>query len=74
MAAVLFPSADALSALRHIDADAGGRRLVLCINPQWRPDGQVISDFGCVFGRREISAGCVAQLLVLPSIPVEQVI
>ncbi len=53
MAAVLFPSADALSALRHIDADAGGRRLVLCINPQWRPDGQVISDFGCVFDCRQ---------------------
>ena len=47
MAAVLFPSADTLSALRHIDADAGGQRLILCINPQWQPEGQVISDFGC---------------------------
>ena len=47
MAAVLFPSADTLSGLRHLDADAGGGRLILCINPQWQPQGQVISDFGC---------------------------
>ena len=51
MAAVLFPSAVTLSALRHIDADAGGQRLVLCINAQWQPEGQVISDFGCVDSR-----------------------
>ena len=48
MAAVLFPSAETLSALRHLDADGGGQRLLLVINPQWRMDGQVISDFGCV--------------------------
>lgn len=47
MAAVLFPSGDTLSSLRHLDADAGGQRLILCINPQWQLDGQVISDFGC---------------------------
>lgn len=46
-AAVLFPSAETLSALRHLDADAGGQRLILCINPQWQLDGQVVPDFGC---------------------------
>jgi len=28
-------------------ADRGGKRLMLVMNPQWQPDGQVVSDFVC---------------------------
>jgi hypothetical protein len=46
LAAVLFPTGDTLTQLRHLDAERGDR-LVLVINPQWQPEGQIISDFGC---------------------------
>jgi hypothetical protein len=42
--AVVFPTADRLKQLQAY-AKAQGR-LLLIINPQWRTEGQVISDFG----------------------------
>lgn len=47
MAAVVLPTAYTLDALRAIDADRGGQRLMLVFNPQWQTDGQIVSDFGC---------------------------
>lgn len=48
LAAVVLPTAESLDALREIDADRGGQRLMLVFNPQWQTDGQIVSDFGCV--------------------------
>ncbi len=47
VAAVVLPTAYTLDALRAIDADRGGQRLMLVFNPQWQTDGQIVSDFGC---------------------------
>lgn len=49
LAAVVFPTADTLSAVRRIDDALSGKRLMLVVNSQWQPQGQVVSDFG--FGR-----------------------
>jgi hypothetical protein len=46
LAAVLFPSAEALPALRRLDGALSGRRLVVVVNPQWRPAGQLAPEFG----------------------------
>lgn len=54
LAAVLFPSADALPAVQRIDDALSGKRLTLLLNPQWQPAGQVVSDFG--FGRSRRAA------------------
>ena len=35
LAATVFPTADCLGALRQIDAERGGERLMLMVNPQW---------------------------------------
>lgn len=48
LAAVLFPSSEALPRLRALDSAQGGQRLTLFFNPQWQTDGQIVSDFGCV--------------------------
>lgn len=45
MAAVVFPSAETLAALRRLDAQQ--LRLLLICNPQWQTAGQLVSDFGC---------------------------
>ncbi len=64
LAAVVLPTADSLDALREIDADRGGRRLILVFNPQWQTDGQIVSDFGCVlFYRAPLS--CVLSSVLL---------
>ena len=47
LAAAVFPTAECLGALRAIDAERGGERLMLVFNPQWQTDGQIVSDFGC---------------------------
>jgi hypothetical protein len=52
LAAVLFPSADALPAVRRIDDALSGERLTLLVNPQWQTEGQVVSDFGFGSSRR----------------------
>ena len=52
LAAVLFPTADTLEAVRRIDDALSGRRLILVINPQWQPQGNVVSDFGFGSSRR----------------------
>eukprot|EP00951_Prasinocladus_malaysianus_P009900 scaffold72313_cov26-Prasinocladus_malaysianus.AAC.1 len=64
VAAVLFPTADSLERVRELCAprreESGGRRtlgegrLTIVINPQWRPSGQIISDFG--FGQSRLDA------------------
>ncbi|BDA48311.1 probable APETALA2-like protein 2 at N-terminal half [Coccomyxa sp. Obi] len=54
MAAVVLPTAYTLDALRAIDADRGGQRLMLVFNPQWQTDGQIVSDFG--FGKSKQEA------------------
>ena len=46
LAAVLFPTADALPAMRRIDDALSGERLIVVVNPQWQPQGQIVSDFG----------------------------
>lgn len=51
MAAVLFPTGATLEAVRQLDRGGGGGRLLLAINPQWQPAGQVVSDFGCALLR-----------------------
>ena len=51
MAAVLFPTGATLPQVRQLDRGGGGGRLLLAINPQWQPAGQVVSDFGCAGGR-----------------------
>ncbi|GAB4819753.1 hypothetical protein N2152v2_006799 [Parachlorella kessleri] len=52
LAAVLFPTADTLPALRQIENALSGQRLMLVVNPQWQVEGQVISDFGFGQARR----------------------
>ncbi|PRW21058.1 AAA+-type ATPase (ISS) isoform B [Chlorella sorokiniana] len=54
LGAVLFPTADTLPDLRKIDDALSGERLTLMINPQWQPQGQIISDFG--FGKARKAA------------------
>lgn len=46
LAAVVFPTGEALQDIRRIDDALSGRRLMLVMNAQWQPRGQVISDFG----------------------------
>lgn len=43
LAAVLFPTADTLPAVRRIENALSGQRLVLVVNPQWQVEGQIIS-------------------------------
>lgn len=45
LAAVLFPTAETLGEVRKI-AEARGDGLVLIVNPQWRTEGNVVSDLG----------------------------
>lgn len=45
LAAVLFPTAETLGEVRKI-ADARPNGLTIIINPQWRLDGNVVSDLG----------------------------
>jgi Domain of unknown function (DUF1995) len=54
LAAVVFPTADSLTEVRRIDDALSGNRLMLVVNPQWQPQGQVVSDFG--FGRTRRAA------------------
>jgi len=54
LAAVVFPTADSLPAVQRIDDALSGERLVMMINPQWQPQGQIVSDFG--FGRSRRAA------------------
>ncbi|KAL3136401.1 hypothetical protein ABBQ38_005658 [Trebouxia sp. C0009 RCD-2024] len=54
LAAVVFPTADTLSQVRHMARVKGPHRLMLVINPQWQMDGQIVSDFG--FGRAKADA------------------
>ena len=54
LAAVVFPTADTLPSVRRIDDALSGKRLVLVVNSQWQPQGQIVSDFG--FGRSRRSA------------------
>lgn len=52
LAAVVFPTADSLKDVRRIDDALSGNRLILVVNPQWQPEGQVVSDFGFGKSRR----------------------
>jgi hypothetical protein len=52
LAAVVFPTADSLTTVRRIDDALSGNRLMLVINPQWQPQGQIVSDFGFGNARR----------------------
>lgn len=54
LAAVVFPTADSLKEVRRIDDALSGNRLILVVNPQWQPQGQVVSDFG--FGKNRRAA------------------
>lgn len=53
LAAVVFPTADALPAVQRIDDALSGKRLLLVLNPQWQPQGQIVSDFGFGKSRRQ---------------------
>lgn len=54
LAAVLFPTADTLYALRQLaSAPTEQPRLILTINPQWSQGGNVVSDFGFGQARRD---------------------
>lgn len=44
IAAVVYPTADRLPQIRQLAAKA--ERALVLVNPQWREEGQVISDFG----------------------------
>jgi hypothetical protein len=44
LAAVVYPTADRLKQIRQLEGIAG--RALLLVNPQWREEGQVVSDFG----------------------------
>lgn len=44
IAAVVYPTADRLDQIKSLATNAG--RPLLLVNPQWREEGQVISDFG----------------------------
>jgi len=52
LAAVLFPTAETLPEVQRIDDALSGRRLMLVINAQWQPQGQVVSEFGFGKARR----------------------
>jgi hypothetical protein len=52
LAAVVFPTADSLTEVRRIDDALSGNRLMVVVNPQWQPQGQVVSDFGFGSTRR----------------------
>lgn len=52
LAAVIFPTADTLSAVRRLDDGLSGKRLLLVINSQWQIAGQIVSDFGFGSSRR----------------------
>jgi hypothetical protein len=54
VAAVVFPTADSLKEVRRIDDALSGNRLILVVNPQWQPQGQIVSDFG--FGKNRRTA------------------
>lgn len=54
LAAVVFPTAEVLKDVRRIDDALSGNRLILVVNPQWQPEGQVVSDFG--FGKNRRAA------------------
>jgi len=53
LAAVLFPTAETLPAVRRIDDALSGKRLMLVVNSQWQPQGQIVSDFGFGKARRQ---------------------
>lgn len=55
--AVVFPTADRLKQLQAYAKTQG--RLLLIINPQWRTEGQVISDFGIGEGKL-LCGSCIA--------------
>ena len=52
LAAVVFPTAETLPAVRRVDDALSGKRLMLVINSQWQPQGNVVSDFGFGSSRR----------------------
>lgn len=45
IAAVVFPTAERLQQIKSLAAQDGSRPMLI-VNPQWREEGQVISDFG----------------------------